>query len=555
MRRAFLPSVLKTAALILAAIGCTGDEAESGGGTVIISSAADADALLPPLRTSVGGRMMSELLFDPLVEVGPELNTFGDAGFASRLAKSWSWSADSLVITFALDPSAHWEDGHAVVGRDVRAGFAAIREPANGSTTLSDVTEIDSVHVVDEHTVSMHFRARSAEQMYTASLVFPLPAHLVDTIPAGALSTSAFAQHPVGSGRYRLVSREPTVRIELAAVAGHYRGRPGPDRVALVVSKEPSTAIAKLWTEEADVFDVLPPPDVAEAAMHPHVQLVRTLGFDYTFVGFNFRDPRDTSRAHPVLADVRLRRAIAQSIDGTSIVRALFDTLARPGAGPFVRAQAAGDTTLVHPAFDATAANAALDALGWTKRGRDGTRMRAGQRLVLRALVPAPSANRVRAAVLVQEQLRGVGIDMHVEKVDGQAFGAARDAGAWDLIFGGWGTTPSIRGIRGTWGGRAHKGWGRLNSGNYASTAFDAALEAGFSSLDTATARGHFRDAFRTITDDVPAIWLYEVMPVSAVNARFTLPRWRPEAWWRTIADWRLDPSRAMPRDARPKAK
>lgn len=538
--------------LLLPAVGCTGEGGATGGGTVIITAAADLDALVPPLRVTIGGRMMSELLFDPLVEIGADRVPFGDRGFEPRLAKSWRWSDDSLAIVFTLDAAARWHDGQPVVARDVVAGLAAIRDPANGSTTVADIPDIDSVHVIDERTIAVHFNARSSEQMYAASLVFPLPAHLVDTIPKGALGTSAYAQRPVGSGPYRLFSREPTVRTEIAAVEDHYRGRPGPDRIVLLISKEPATAIAKLWTEEADAFDVLPPPDVAESAKHAHVRLVRSLGFDYTFMAFNFRDPRDTSRAHPLLADVSTRRAISHAIDRAGLVKALFDTLAAPGLGPFARAQATADSAIAHPAFDTSRANALLDSLGWRTRGADGIRTRGGRRLVLRALVPAPSANRVRASVIVQEQLRSVGIDMPIDKLDGQAFGASRDAGTWDLILGGWGTTPSMRGIRGTWGSRSRPGWGRLNSGNYRAPAFDAAVEAGLAAIVADSARAHFRDAFRVIADDVAAVWLYEVTPMAAVHSRFTLPAWRPEAWWRTIPAWRLDRPRALPRDARP---
>ena len=539
--------------LVLALVaGCGPADAAVGGGTVIIASAADADALIPPTRTTIVGRMVSELLFDPLVEIGPSLNVFGDAGFAPRLARAWRWSADSLTIIFALDPAARWHDGKSVVARDVVAGLAAIREPANGSTLLSDVTGIDSVHVIDDSTVAVHFHARSPEQMYTASLVLPLPAHLVDTIPAGSLATSAFAQAPVGSGQFRFVSREPKVRLELAAVENHYRGRPGPDRIALVISDQPSTAIAKLWTEEADVWDVLPPADVAEAAKYPHLQLVKSYSFDYNFIAFNFRDPRDTARAHPLLRDVRLRRALALGVDAAGVRRAIFDSLARPNLGPFARAQFTADTTVPAMPFDTAAANALLDSLGWQVRGPDGIRSKGGRPLTLRAIVPAPSSNRVRASVLVQEQLRRIGVDLTLDKLEGQAFGASRDAGTWDLVFGGWGTTPSPRGTRGTWMSRSRPGAGRLNSGNYSDAAFDDAVEAGLASMDAAEARRHFRDAYDRINADVAAIWSYEPIPVVAVHRRFILPAWRPEAWWRTLHEWQLDPARRLPRDTRP---
>ncbi|MFM9014477.1 MAG: hypothetical protein ACKORK_13125, partial [Gemmatimonadota bacterium] len=63
------------------------------------------------------------------------------------------------------------------------------------------------------------------------------------------------------------------------------------------------------------------------------------------------------------------------------------------------------------------------------------------------------------------------------------------------------------------------------------------------------------RAAYRVIVADAAAVWLYEPMPVAAVHRRFLLPTWRPEAWWRTLPSWRLDPEApALARDARPTA-
>lgn len=548
-RRWLLPLL----AVVALTASCDRLRGGAGGGTVIVATAADPDAILPPTRTSVTGRLVAELLFDPLVEIGPELNPFGEAGFVPRLARRWSWSADSLAITFSLDPDARWHDGTPVIARDVVTGLAAIRDPANGSPVAGEVADIDSIVAPDAQSAVVHFAARSAEQLYTASLVYPLPSHLLDTLPAAGLATSAFAQRPVGSGPYRLVERTPKVRLVLAAVEDHYRGRPGPDRIALSVSPDPATGIAKVWAAEADVWDLLPPPDVAAAARYPHVTLVPSAGWDYTFVAFNFRDPRDSTRAHPLLADRAMRRALTAAVDRDGIVRALFDTLARPLRGPFVRAQYTADTTIAALPFDPTAAGRALDSLGWTGRTRDGIRLRAGRPLRLRALVPAPSANRVRAAVLVQEQLRRAGVDLVIDTREAQAFGAARDGGDFDLVFGGWGTTPSVRGLRSTWGSGARPGWGRQNSGRYASATFDSLVAEGLGSTDPAVTRARIREAYRVIADDAAALWLYEPVPVAAVHARFQRPAWRPEAWWRTLPAWRLAPGATpLPRDARP---
>ncbi len=526
-----------------------------GGGTVIIATPADAETLIPALRTTVTGRMVTELLFDPLVELGPTLNPFGDAGFEPRLATRWAWDADSLALTMTLDPAARWHDGRPVVAADVVAGFRVIRDPANGSAIRSEIGDLDSVTTRDPRTVVLHFTARTAEPFVTAAAVVPLPAHLVDTIAAGALATSAFAQRPVGSGRYRLVTREPKARTEFAAVPDHYRGRPGPDRLALVVAPDPATGVMRLWAEEADVWENLPLAEVAAAPSHPQVRLLQAAGWDYAFVAFNYRDPSDTTRAHPLLAERAMRRALSHGVDREGLVRALFDTLARPLLGPFVRAQFTADTTLTPPAFDPATANRLLDSLGWSARDREGIRQRGGRPLRLRALVPAPSANRVRASVLVQAQLRRVGVDLVIEQVEGQAFGAARDAGRFDLVFHGVGTTPSVRGLRSTWASRTPTGDGRLNAGNFRDAVVDASLEAGLTARDPARIRTEIGTAYRRVIEEAAAIWLYEPVQVVGVHRRFRLPAWRSDAWWRTLGEWRLDPAAPrLARDAHPPA-
>ena len=545
MRRLLVP-------ILLLAAACSSDASRGAqGGTLIIASAADAGAMIPLLRVSSTDRLVSELLFDPIVALGPSLNPFGDGGFEPRLAHRWSWSRDSLEITFNLDPKARWHDDEPVVALDVVAGFLATRDPANASSLRVDIADIDSVTAPAMRTAVFHFSRRSAEQMYTAALVYPLPAHLVDALAGGGLKTSEFAQHPIGSGPFRLVAREPTVRVEFAAVGDHYRGRPGLDRVALSISTTPAAAIAKVWAEEADIFDVLPPPDVAESARYPQVRLVTSAAYDYVFVAFNFRHPANREQPHPLLGERAMRRAITMGIDRVGIVRAMFDTLAHPVYGPFVRAQFTADTTIRQIPADRAAAAALLDSLGWSVIGPDGVRRKAGQRLTLHALVPAPSANRVRAAVLIQEQLRLLGVAMVIERLDGQAFLAAQAAGRFDLTFGAWQTTPSPRGLRGTWGSTARPGWGVQNHGRYASETFDSAVQSGLEARDPAVTRREIRVAYQTIVDDAAAIWLYEPVLVAGVHRRFILPPWRPDGWWRTISEWHVETSQRLPRDAR----
>ncbi len=540
---------------LLAALACGTDGTDGGegalGGTVIVGTAAGADGLLPQFTGVVQGRLVSELMFERLAEMGAGLNIYGDDGFEPRLAERWEWSPDSLVLSFALDPDARWHDGRPVRAVDVVAGHRVTMDPVNASGLASDLVDIDSVHVVDSLHVALHFARRSADQFYAAMQLFALPAHIVDTI-TGPLRQSAFAtQSPVGNGRFRMVSWEPKVRMEFAAVDGHYRGRPKLDRVVFTITPEVATGLARLWAGETDVWEPLTPNDVSESVRHDHIRVITGTGFDYGFLAFNFRDPRDTSRAHPVFADRAMRRAITMAIDRAGLVRAMFDSLAVPALGPFVRATSTADTTPTQIPFDRAAAMASLDSMGW-RPGPDGIRRRGARRLSFGVTVPTSSAVRNRAAVLMQEQLRQAGIELRIDAIE---FGATREmvlGGKFDVFINGFHVSPSPSGARGSWGSPAISRGSRNNIGKYANPTVDAAIEAGLGAIDAETQRAQMRRAYQLILDDAPAVWLYETRNAAAVHKRLVIPQWRSDAWWLTLGDWSVDPAQRLPRDTRP---
>jgi peptide/nickel transport system substrate-binding protein len=115
-------SITLSAFFLLSA--CSGDK--HVGGTIVISSAADADVLFPPLTLTLMGKQVSDQVFDNLADIGPALNTVGDAGFTPRLADRWQWAPDSQSVAFHLKPRARWHDGGPVGAEDVRYTFQLV---------------------------------------------------------------------------------------------------------------------------------------------------------------------------------------------------------------------------------------------------------------------------------------------------------------------------------------------------------------------------------------------------------------------------------------------
>ena len=547
---------LLIAALLFSAAACGLDRSAGGptGGSIVIGEAADADALLPPLVASITGRIASELMFDPLAELGPSLNVVGDSAFAPRLAQRWDWSADSLTITFHIDPAARWHDGQPVSGRDVAFAFRTIRDPAVASPVVSNLSNIDSVVAIDSLTATVHFARRYAEQFFHATRIVPIPAHRLAEIPAAELRTHAEALTPVGSGRFKFVAWEPRVRLELGVVPDHHRGRAKLDRVLFAISSDADAGFAQVLAGEADVWDQLTPASVNDVASRDHLRVVTGPGYDYGFMTFNFRDARNRDRPHPLFSDRALRRALTMAVDRDAVRRAALDSLGLPGVGPFVRDQATADTTIEQIPFDRVAAEAALDSLGWTTRGADGIRRKGTQRLAFGISVPSSSAPRMRAAVVIQEQFRQVGVEATVRSTEFQTFRGDIESGRFDATIWIWRTSPSPTSLRGTWASTNLPGGGAQNLGRYDSPPFDKAVMDGINATDLATRKASLRRAYQQIADDAPAIWLFEVRNLAAVHKRFSMPAWRSDAWWLNLGEWTVDPGQRLPRDAPPAA-
>lgn len=540
-------------ALLCLAPACRGRDAAGGaaGGTLIVSAGADAETLFPPLAVGNQGRAVTELIYDKLADIGPALNTIGDAGFVPRLAQRWEWSPDSMTITFHLDPRARWHDGRAVTARDVQYAFRVWTDSAVGAAQRSSLATVDSIATPDSLTARVYYRVRTPEQFYAlVYTLIPLPAHRLASLPNAALLDAPELRAPVGSGPFKFVSWTPRSRLELAANDAYYRGRPRLDGVVFSVAAQGATVAAKLLSGEADFLEQLSPQDFAQLAARADVRAQPYGGFDYGFMQFNTRDPRNSARAHPLFGDLAMRRALTMAVDRATLVRSAFDSLARPAIGPFSRTQWTADTTLTGIAFDARRAAELLDSLGW-RVGKGGVfRERNGRALAFTILVPASSRTRQAAAVLLQAQFKSIGARVTLEQVDFNAFLDKAQRGDFDALMGGMRTSPSPRGVRDAWGSPA-PGRGTLNLGHWSNATFDAHVDSALAATSTAAVRAQFRVAYQAAIDDAPAIWLYEPRMFAGVHRRLNVGALRPDAWWSGVADWSIDPAQRLPRDRR----
>jgi peptide/nickel transport system substrate-binding protein len=409
---------------------------------------------------------------------------------------------------------------------------------------------VDSVTAPDSLTALFWFHERSPMQFYDAvNAMSILPAHALKGLSGPALRTAPLARSPIGSGRFRFVSWNAGQSLELAADTANYRGRPGLDRVIMTISPDFSTALKRLLGGEADVLEQVPATSLAEVARDTSVRVTLTPGLSYNFVQFNLRDPRHRDRAHPLFGERELRRALTMALDRSSIVRNAFDSLASVAVGPTVRAYPTTNPALRQIPFAPDAARRTLDSLGWMDSDGDRIRDRNGTKLEFSLAVPASSKSRNTMAVVIQEQMRQLGVKMNIDLLDFPAFIDRETRRDFDAVFGGWSVEPSPGGIRQTWGSAGARSASGSNYGSYANPAFDALVDSALASGTLDARRARFTAAYQTIIDDAPAIWLAEPKGIMAIHRRIKTVGLRPDAWWANLADWTIPPAQRIARD------
>ena len=520
------------------------------GGSVIVAIPAEPEVLLPPLVRTVPAQQVSAQIFEPLAEIGEGGYAGGDTGFRPALAERWSWAADSLSIAFHLDPRARWHDGSPLRARDVRFTYDMYTDSVVGSPIRGDLALVDSVTIPDSLTAVVWFARRYPDQFYDAtSRMLIIPEHLLRSEPRAQLASAAFNREPVGSGRFRFARWVPTQSIELVADTANHRGRPKLDRIVFSVTPSGASAATRLAAREVDVLEVSNAADVRALEKADSVAITTLPAWDYTYIQFNFRDPDNPHRPHPLFASRELRTAIALALDRNAMIRNTLASLGSAAEGPMTSSQAMADTTVELLPFDTARASHLLDSLGWRIRDGERVRERNGRRLSFRALVPSPSRNRMAMAVHVQEALSRIGVELKLDPVDGPAWGPRLAARNFDVAFNGARVDLNVSGLRQSWGTAAARNPKGGNFSSYENAEFDAHVDSALAAPDLRTGRRHASEAYRRIVADVPAIWMYEARTGVAVDRRIRTVRMLPHAWWAGMAEWSIPADRRIDRD------
>jgi peptide/nickel transport system substrate-binding protein len=537
---------------ILAAIfllpSCARLDAQARAGTIVIVTGEQATVPVPTLIEGAAdtraNQELADQLFLRLAVRKPGRATSDEKGYEPQLARSWS-RRDSLTLVFDLDPRARWHDGVPVTARDVVFTFRRARDPEIAPSLAALLRHISDVRAEGDHRVVITFDDVYGEQFFDATYyVQPVPAHLLASLAPEAIAGSPFVHAPVGDGPYRWVRAVPGETVELAAEPDFFLGRPGLSRVIFRTASDPAARMNLLLSGEADAMMSVVPPMSNRARLERtgDFRLVTTPSDLLGYFLFNFRNPSDTSREHPILADARVRQAITLALDRHAMAISQFGPYSVVPYGPVSQMLWLGRVSPKAPRQNVARAGTLLRQAGWQDSDGDGTLDRNGRPLALSIIVPSSSSMRRDISVMAQEELRQVGIRLDVLVLERSVWQERFVSGRFDISFGAMRQVPTPSGLTSSWTCA-----GASNVSHYCDPTVDSLLASAI--LTQGDAAPIYVKALNRLEQDAPASFLYAPLEVIALHRRYDDVELRDGSPWLMLWHWRVRRGQELPRD------
>jgi peptide/nickel transport system substrate-binding protein len=506
-------------------------------GTVVVAATGEPSSLVPPLVYETVGRDISDQIYERLAYLTSRGSPIDAGAFRPGLAERWE-RVDSLSWRFHLRPGARWQDGRRVTADDVVFSFEAFSDSTLDAGARGYLAGKARATAEDSVTVRVTFTEPSPEQLYDATYhVRVLPRHIWDSIPRGRWAADTNLMHLVGSGPYRIQSWQRGRFLTLVAdtVRAGTGDPPAIRRAIWRFAPDPDAALNLLLSHEADLMETVGAPDrVQRVSRDTSFRLETYPAAVYGFLAFRVADAR--GRPHPILGDREVRLALAQAVDRPTLARALFGEGTKPPPGPMSQLLWIWDDDTKVVPFDSAEAREAV------------ARVKARHRLSsIDILVPSTSSTRRQLAAAIQEAWRKAGVNATVTAVEFPVFQERLAKGRFDSYIGAYLDEPSPRALANQW---TRSGWAASNHGHYANPAFDSLLGAASREEDVERARRIWREALDTLNADAPAVFLYSLANVAAVQRRLEGVELDPYSWASGLPRWRIDQSRALARDS-----
>jgi peptide/nickel transport system substrate-binding protein len=453
------------------------------GGTLTVGLANDI-ANLDPLKSSlVVDREVQYHIYDSLIATNKDLQ------LVPGLALSWETS-DPTSIVFKLRPGVKFQDGTDFNADAVKFNLDRILQTPS-SPRVSEIAGVQTVQAVDPTTVKLSLKTPFS----------PILAQFVDR--AGMILSPTAVQklgddltrNPVGAGTgsFKFVEYKKDDHINLARNEAYWgkdnlgSALPYLDKLVYRPIVDETQRLNSLKTGEIDFADEVPTKDVASMKSDP--SLVYASIPALSFSGFYLNGSAEPFK------DIRVRQALAWSIDRQQIVDTVYSKVYSVSNGPIAPPQFPYDPNYKPFTRDIAKAKALLGQAG-----------RAGVTFTL--LITAGQPQTQQFGELIKDQAKDAGFTVNLQDLDFPTIVGMLTKHTFQAGAAGWSGRLDPDGNTYI---QFHTGAGN-NYGQYSNPAMDKALDDARLTFDPAQRKPLYQQVNKLATEEAPYIFIYHAV-------------------------------------------
>ena len=342
-------------------------------------------------------------------------------------------AADGTSVTYKLRDNVKWHDGQPFTADDVKFTYEWVSNPDTAATTSGNYLSIDSVEVVDPHTVTIHFKSPNPDWFtpFRSGEGVIIPQHIMKDFMGAQAHSAPFNLKPIGTGPFKVDSFTPGDNAQYSIFDDYWDpGKPHFDAVEMKGGGDATSASrAVIQTGEVDYAWNIQ----VEEAVLKQIESAGELGKFITWPGggtekllMNRSDP-DTEQdgqksnknvPHPHFKVLEVRQALNMSVDRDSIANQLY------GRGGKATPYVCNNVSRILPpdikyTYDLDQAAALLDKAGAKMNGK--VRNLNGRDL---HWVYQTSVNEVRQKnqEIVKQSLSKIGVEIEIKSIDASVY-------------------------------------------------------------------------------------------------------------------------------------
>lgn len=418
-----MTGVLRAVALLIAltaAFGCAGPQAQrprgernawTVPGVVRLGENEEPDNLNLMFAHTEAADVISGLLFSFILRYDARGNYVPDLATQVPTTRNGGISADGKRIVVHLRRGVVWADGAPLTAEDWLYTYHAVENPNNNVKTRYGWDAIASASAPNPYTLRIILRRPNVAALGILAMggagYPPMPTHLLAKLPN--LNTAAFNEHPLSSGPFLLKEWNHGSSLDFVPNPRYFRGAPQLKQVIWKIIPDVNTLFNQLATHEIDVYRNVSPNGISRLGSISGITVDRRLIADWRHLGINC--------SRPQLGDVRVRRAIAESVDWKRIEDTVFHGIDRLAVSDIFPESWAAPALPAYR-YDPADAKRLLAQAGWTP-GPDGVLHKGPLAMRLTIYATTGHQENTESQLLIQSMLRAVGIDVAIRNYPG----------------------------------------------------------------------------------------------------------------------------------------